>query len=98
MIVAKLLDNAEHDVHVNDISDGLGELANIVGGNLKLVLPGPCALSLPWVVLGPPTITRFPATEPSQTLNAVWRGEPITIALLVKTNDHRRLRATSAAR
>lgn len=29
------------------MADALGELTNIVGGNLKALLPGPCALGLP---------------------------------------------------
>jgi chemotaxis protein CheX len=36
----------------DDVRDALGELANMVGGNLKSVLPGGVALSLPTVVWG----------------------------------------------
>jgi chemotaxis protein CheX len=32
-----------------DIADTLGEIANVVGGNLKNVLPGPTSMSLPVV-------------------------------------------------
>lgn len=32
-----------------DIADTLGELANVIGGNLKNVLPGPTLMSLPVV-------------------------------------------------
>jgi chemotaxis protein CheX len=32
-----------------DVADTLGEIANVVGGNLKNVLPGPTLLSLPVV-------------------------------------------------
>jgi len=35
-----------------EIHDSLGELANILGGNLKALLPGPSKLSLPDVVEG----------------------------------------------
>ncbi len=40
------------------IEDTLGELANMAGGNIKNILPGKCALSLPTVDFGegpPPT-------------------------------------------
>jgi chemotaxis protein CheX len=36
----------------DDVRDALGELANMVGGNLKSVLPGGVGLSLPTVVWG----------------------------------------------
>ncbi len=32
-----------------DILDAMGEIVNITGGNVKALLPGPCALSLPAV-------------------------------------------------
>jgi chemotaxis protein CheX len=32
-----------------DIADTLGEIANVIGGNLKNVLPGPTLMSLPFV-------------------------------------------------
>jgi chemotaxis protein CheX len=36
----------------DDVRDALGELANMVGGNLKSILPGGVELSLPSVVWG----------------------------------------------
>jgi chemotaxis protein CheX len=36
----------------DDVRDALGELANMIGGNLKSVLPGGVSLSLPTVVWG----------------------------------------------
>jgi CheY-specific phosphatase CheX len=32
-----------------DVNDALGELVNVIGGNLKQLLPAPCHLSLPAV-------------------------------------------------
>jgi chemotaxis protein CheX len=34
------------------VQDVVGELANVIGGNVKGVLPGPCKLSLPRVEVG----------------------------------------------
>jgi chemotaxis protein CheX len=36
----------------DDVKDVLGELANIVAGNIKSMLPGPSSLSLPCVIDG----------------------------------------------
>ncbi len=38
------------EVSVEETRDSLGELTNIVGGNLKALLPGPSTLGLPRVV------------------------------------------------
>jgi chemotaxis protein CheX len=40
-----------------DVNDALGELVNVIGGNLKQLLPSPCHLSLPAVreVESPPS-------------------------------------------
>lgn len=35
-----------------DVRDVMGEVANMIGGNLKALLPEPCRLSLPTVSLG----------------------------------------------
>jgi chemotaxis protein CheX len=41
------------DVAEADLLDALGEIANMTGGNLKAVLPGPCHLSTPRSGSGP---------------------------------------------
>jgi chemotaxis protein CheX len=46
-----MLDQGASDVD-EDVRDTLGELANMVGGNLKSVLPSGVALSIPSVVAG----------------------------------------------
>lgn len=49
---ARLLGTEEKDVSREDIRDAAGELANMVGGGLKELMPPPCSLSLPSVVIG----------------------------------------------
>jgi chemotaxis protein CheX len=71
---------AEHAPPVlddEDVEDAMGELANVVGGNVKAVLPGPSVLGLPEV-----------GTAPSSGLPAdicrvdlLWRGEFLTITV-----------------
>lgn len=41
------------DVSEAEMLDALGEIANMTGGNLKAVLPGPCRLSTPRSLSGP---------------------------------------------
>ena len=51
-----------------DVEDGLGELANVVGGNVKAVLPGPSVLGLPEVgsapAAGPTPAASSPVARP----------------------------------
>ena len=71
---------AEHAPPVlddEDIEDALGELANVVGGNVKAVLPGPSVLGLPEVGTAP---------EPGHPadicrVDLLWRGQSLTITV-----------------
>jgi CheY-specific phosphatase CheX len=61
-----------------DIVDALGEVANVVGGNVKALVPDPGALTLPEVAG-----TR-PETHPDDLIHALsldWRGRPLTVSL-----------------
>lgn len=49
---AAMLQMAEADVNEADERDVASELANMIGGNLKSVLPAPSYLSLPTIVSG----------------------------------------------
>lgn len=48
-----MLRTASEDVTEADQQDIAAELVNMIGGNLKSLLPGPSSLSLPTVVAGP---------------------------------------------
>ena len=58
-----------------DIADAVGELVNMVGGNVKALMPGPSALSLPLVAAGR---AAYPsdAVELAR-LDAMWRGAAV---------------------
>ncbi|MBL8174966.1 MAG: chemotaxis protein CheX [Bryobacterales bacterium] len=49
---AKLMSIPEPDSITDDVRDAMGEIANMVGGNLKSVLPSGVGLSMPSVVQG----------------------------------------------
>ncbi len=75
------------EVGQEDVSDVLGELANIVGGNVKAMLPAGCFLSLPTVVLAPDTASYYPAAERISGLWGVWDGENINISMWQSTKQ-----------
>jgi chemotaxis protein CheX len=75
------------EVAPEDVSDVLGELANIVGGNVKAMLPPGALLSLPQVVLAPESATRYPNAERITGLYGRWDGEPVSISMWKSCND-----------
>ncbi len=74
-------------VSPEDLSDVLGELANILGGNVKAMLPAGCFLSLPQVVLAPDAATRYPNAERVTGLYGLWEGEPVSISMWRSRDD-----------
>jgi chemotaxis protein CheX len=59
--VAEVMFAAESGTLSDDeISDALGELTNMVGGNIKSLLPAPSRLSVPTIAVGEPGSVRVP--------------------------------------
>ena len=44
----------------DEVSDAVGELTNMVGGNVKSLLPAPSRLSVPTIAVGEPGSIRIP--------------------------------------
>ncbi len=63
-----------------DIADTLGEMANVVGGNLKSVLPGPTLLSLPVVTSSSsPALVKDAVEVCSAGLH--WSGQALRVVV-----------------
>jgi chemotaxis protein CheX len=66
------------EVADGDVADAVGELANIIGGSVKSLMPQPTALSLP-------AVTTDGSADRSGTvvcrLSGTWRGEPVSVAV-----------------
>jgi len=75
------------EVGPEDMSDVLGELANIVGGNVKAMLPPGALLSLPQVVLAPESATKYPNAERISGLYGKWEGEPVSVSMWKSRED-----------
>jgi chemotaxis protein CheX len=71
------------DVTGEDVTDALGELANIIGGNVKSLMPDPSALSLPVVLID--GNTGWPSSVEASRLDGEWLGEPISVRVLEST-------------
>jgi chemotaxis protein CheX len=75
---AALFSIAPGDVTQVEVVDAIGEIANMVGGNVKSMLPGPSLLSLPMVVQG---VLSVPGAQVVRTVQLIWRAEPLTVSL-----------------
>jgi chemotaxis protein CheX len=78
------------EVSPEDLSDVLGEIANIVGGNVKAMLPPGAQLSLPQVVLAPESATTYPSAQRVTGLYGLWDGEPVSISMWQSSSDLKR--------
>jgi chemotaxis protein CheX len=77
------------EVSEEDLSDVLGELANIVGGNVKAMLPPGAFLSLPQVVLAPAAATKYPNAVRISGVYGVWEGEPVSFSMWQSRSDNK---------
>ena len=68
---------------VEDICDALGEMANITGGNVKGLLPEPCRLALPVVVIdGSSSALHLLGSQIVTQINLECEQEPFRVTLL----------------
>jgi len=71
-----------------DVRDAVGELINVIGGNLKSLLPTPTLLSLPTVSEATPVPTHLGEAEFVSKLRLDWIDEPIVIAVWRALDPH----------
>jgi chemotaxis protein CheX len=88
---AALFGIEDDEVTAADVADALGELANIIGGNVKVLLPEPSALSLPYVVTA--AGAHWPSVVEICRLDATWLDERVTISVLESTTARQRVAA-----
>ncbi|MGI5169986.1 chemotaxis protein CheX [Spirillospora sp. CA-253888] len=70
------------EVTDDDVADAVGELVNVIGGNVKSLLPDGCLLSLPHVVTGEAAGSgRWPAAVEVCRLEGVWDTEPVAVGV-----------------
>jgi chemotaxis protein CheX len=64
-----------------DVADVVGELANIVGGNVKSLLPAGCTLSTPYFVGEGAAPFRRPQATCVAELVGRWRDETLSVGM-----------------
>ena len=77
------------DTTPEEVGDALGELANMVGGNVKALLPEPCRISLPAVADGMDYRLSVPGARPLTAVTWTCLGEPLMVRLLERSTAER---------
>lgn len=70
--------DASDEVSHDDLVDAFGEIANVVGGNVKALLPETGTLGLPQVAIGAPVTDESTIVH---ELRLSWHGRPIVVAI-----------------
>ena len=73
------MDDAE--LGKDEVTDAVGELANIIGGNVKGMIEEPCALSLPMVAVGTNYSVSVPGTETIQSVTLLCEDATFEVAV-----------------
>ena len=68
----------------SEINDAVGEIANMIGGNVKALMPAPSQLSLPTVTTGIDCVVTFPGTREECREAFFVDGEPLFVSILRK--------------
>jgi len=79
---AIMFDLERAGVSISDMQDALGELANMIGGNVKALLPEHCHLSLPMVVEGIDYSFRVPGSRLVSRIPMRSGEHRVTVSLL----------------
>jgi chemotaxis protein CheX len=78
--IAQAMFGSEGDVADDELADAVGELANIVGGNVKSMLASPSSLSLPQVVIDAHMLS-VPSAELRTVTVMAWDEHQIVASL-----------------
>lgn len=79
-IAAGLLMMDAAEVSDEDLSDAMGEFANVIGGNVKSIMPGPSKLSLPVAIVGAGR-ERLPGAVETTRCELSWHDAPLVVSV-----------------
>lgn len=65
-----------------DVQDVLGEIANMIAGNINRLLPGSSALSLPHVIQGNDYSLGIPHAEEILRQHMLCKGKPLNVSVV----------------
>ena len=81
MAAAAMFDRPAGQLDDREVADALGELTNMVGGNIKSLIPGPSRLSMPAVTVGASPTVKPPRAALVTTVSLACEGLPLTVSV-----------------
>jgi chemotaxis protein CheX len=81
LIAERFLQLSPEEVTEADVMDSAAELTNMIGGNIKGLVPGPSYLSIPSVTVGSDFDFQLPGTRTFTNVVANCEGQPLRITL-----------------
>jgi chemotaxis protein CheX len=84
LVAAAMFGTEPDDVEDDEQIDVIGELANMIGGNIKALFDGESVLSLPTVVRGADFRVLVPGTHLARSLSYTCEGCVLTVRVLAK--------------
>lgn len=80
-IASQMFELGPDEVEEDLVHDAVGEVVNMIGGNIKGLVPGPSQLSLPAVAAGMHTRLAVPGSKPITQLSFRTEGESVRVVL-----------------
>ena len=71
-----------------DMTDALGELANVFAGNIKALLAQPSSISLPTVAFGPSYEIGVVGATVVGRVSFVCEGHPLVVTILQRSDEN----------
>jgi chemotaxis protein CheX len=84
LVSSHLLLVAVDDLDDEDVRDVVGELVNVIGGNVKSVMPGPSTMSLPQSLLDGEHVRGSADRGPAAAVRLAWREEPLRVSVFTQ--------------
>jgi len=81
MAASAMFDRPADALDDREVADALGELTNMVGGNIKSLIPGPSRLSMPAVTVGAAPTVKPPRAALVATVSLACEGLPLTVSV-----------------
>lgn len=81
-IAGAMLDMDPKELSEDDVRDAIGEVANVIGGNVKASLPQPSVLSLPSVARGHDCVVDVAKTHVAARVDFETDGHGVSVSLL----------------
>ena len=81
MAASAMFDRPADALDDQEVADALGELTNMVGGNIKSLIPGPSRLSMPAVTVGASPAVKPPRAVLVATVSLACEGLPLTVSV-----------------